>query len=345
MPCICAYQALTYDTFLCVTIDEATGIEKMANVCLAPTQYLLAGRVATRREDGHWTFSQRFDYNDYFYVKTASSIFALPASLALGSTLKAVSYLSKEKRDRYLSLKDPAPLRSNLALYEQWGLPVTEPAKAFICQGYARRPESVEYKRIEKEALNAVASALNEANIPWWVDRGTCMGTYRYGGIIPWDLDLDIAILTTDFENAQSALAKLDPEKYAVRDWSSREHPHSSMKVYIRETTSWIDIYCHKVDPANKQMTVIFSLENNIFFTQACKIYESRYVVPQEFSTVFPLRKANFDGVAVFIPNNPEKYLQKYYGENLAPPRVYDPISQTYEKDLTHPYWQRSHVY
>ena len=67
--------------------------------------------------------------------------------------------------------------------------------------------------------------------------------------------------------------------------------------------------------------------------------------MPVSYETVFPLKKALFDGLEVFVPANPEKYLQRYYGENLAPAKIYSPVTGRYEKDLTHPYWQKSYVH
>ncbi len=56
-------------------------------------------------------------------------------------------------------------------------------------------------------------------------------------------------------------------------------------------------------------------------------------------------RKAMLDGVEVYVPQDTEKYLQRYYGDNLAPAKVFDAATGQYEKDLSHPYWQKSYVH
>jgi phosphorylcholine metabolism protein LicD len=197
----------------------------------------------------------------------------------------------------------------------------------------------------EKEALRKIGTLLEEANIPWWVDCGTCLGAYRYGGVIPWDEDVDIAVLMPDFDNVKRVLNQLDPSEYTVQDWSSREHPKSFMKVYVRKSGTFVDIYHFKILPETRQIQYVLSLEHAFFLPDWMKIREQKFTVPAEFDSVFPLKKMTFDNMTVFVPNKIEKYLQRYYGENLAPAKVFDPITNKYEKDLTHPYWLRAYVH
>lgn len=68
-------------------------------------------------------------------------------------------------------------------------------------------------------------------------------------------------------------------------------------------------------------------------------------MVPSAYETVFPLKKALFDGIEVYVPNQTKKYLQERYGENISPVKIYNEITGEYEKDLSHPYWQLPYVY
>ena len=47
---------------------------------------------------------------------------------------------------------------------------------------------------VEIGAFKDVVTLLEQHNIIYWVDFGTCLGAYRYGGVIPWDWDTDISI-------------------------------------------------------------------------------------------------------------------------------------------------------
>lgn len=348
MPLVLAYFTVTSSVFFNVSAENAKGLEKAANTLLMPAQYIMAGKVAIQTSDGTWKLVQRFEYSHYFWLKTCASAIALPPSLTLGTTLKALAFLSKTTRERHKSIVrsiKSTEIHSNLALYKTIGLNITPSSEVLTSLGKTRKPGDENVLAIEKKGLQEITSLLNVANIPWWVDCGTCLGAYRYGGAIPWDADIDIAVLLNDFENVQHVLNKLDRKKYIVQDWSSREHPNSYIKVYMKESGTLIDIYHFAIDATAKNLHYILSLENNVFFPEWWKIRERRYKVPVAFDTVFPLKRANFDGVEVFVPNDTVKYLQRYYGENLEPVKIYDPITQRYEKDLSHPYWNRTYAH
>ncbi len=65
--------------------------------------------------------------------------------------------------------------------------------------------------QIEETAmLEAVADCLQKNNIPFYLLGGSCIGALRHSGFVPWDDDIDIAIMRSDFEAAEKALATLD---------------------------------------------------------------------------------------------------------------------------------------
>ncbi len=348
MPLVCSYYALSTSLFLNVSVQEAPPLEWCGNMLLAPAQFLFVGKEAYRNEDGLWEFSPRFDYRDQFWVKTASSLLALPTSLVLGSLVKGLSFLDPSVRKNHVSLRKTISLshiRSNLSMYEKVGISTKVQEEFLTPLGNLRRPGDEKHLQAEKGALLEIAQIFNEKKILWWVDCGTCLGTYRYGGVIPWDGDIDIAILAPDFENALRSLNELDRKKYFVQDWSSRDFPNSCIKVFIRKTGTLIDIYHFAIDEAKKEIRYILSLENSLFFPEWWKIRERRFKVPAPFAMVFPLKRGMFDGIEVFVPNDTKAYLQRCYGENLDPVKIYCPESNLYEKDLSHPYWQRAYAH
>lgn len=348
MPLVCSYYAISASVFINTSAKDATELEWLSNQILSPVHYVLAGKEAAQQPDGSWKFTQRFDYTTGFWIKTASSIAALPPSIVLGIAFKALSLLDSGARARYHSMiafQESTNIYSNLALYQQIGLDIRKSTETLTPLGCQRRPGDENALKAEKKALADIAAVLNKAGIPWWVDCGTCLGAYRYGGAIPWDCDVDIAVLLPDFENVQHALNQLDPKQYIVQDWSSREHPNSYLKVFIRESQTLIDVYHFAIDKAHQEICYILSLENNLFFPEWWKIRERRFKVPVAFNTVFPLKRATFDGIEVFVPNDTKKYLQRCYGENLDPVKIYNSETNQYEKDLSHPYWQRAYAH
>lgn len=347
LPLVTAYLSITSNLFINVACEEATGLEKIGNSLLIPTQYLLVGKTA-KKEGESWTFAPRFDYRADFTFKTIQySLTAVP-TFALGMTVKALAFFQLEVRQRHSSMlaamQSPC-IQSKNSFYASCGLDLTQPEEWLPAEGHLRRPGDEKNLLHEKNALKNLVALLNEAGITWWVDCGTCLGAYRYGGVIPWDEDIDIAVLRGDHENLCHLFNRLDSKKYLVQDWSSREHPNSYLKILVRETKTYIDIYHYDILPEQKQLKYILSLENAIFFPESWKIRERRFTVPVAFETVFPLKKALLDGIVVHVPNDSKRYLQRYYGENLSPAKVYDATTCQYERDLSHPYWQNAHVH
>jgi hypothetical protein len=296
LPVVAAYHTLCGSAFLNMSAEDAKGIEKAANVFLAPVQYLLAGQeaVPVLSDEGNfikYRIQQRFCYEDpLLWIKTAGAYCALPSSLIIGSTLKALSHCFKETRDRYEKISfSLTPFLSQRDMYQSLGIELIEfkDAEAICSQGYQRRPGDELNLKAEKAALKEIVSLFHEHKIVYWLDCGTCLGAYRYGGNIPWDWDVDLAILQPDFENARQVLQKLDPNKYAVQDWSSRDNPRSYLKVYVKETHSMIDIYHFSIDAEQKTVSSILSNEHSIFLPNSWKIRERRYIIPTAFDVVF----------------------------------------------------------
>lgn len=50
------------------------------------------------------------------------------------------------------------------------------------------------------ETLNVIDSICKKHSITYWLDAGTLLGCMRHSGFIPWDDDLDIGMLKTDYD-------------------------------------------------------------------------------------------------------------------------------------------------
>lgn len=347
MPMVCSYYTMCGDLFLNVSMQDAAGFELAGDILLSPVQYIFAGKEAVLKSDGTWEFVQKFDYNKNLLSNSIASAAALPASFLLGGAIKGLSFLNADTRKKYASLlsaRRSTEIDSNIEVYRQLGIEISK-NEYLVSENYLRRPGDERHLEEAKEGLRDIAKVFNEAKIPWWVDCGTLLGTYRYGGVIPWDADIDLSILEIDFENARKALNRLDKIKYIVQDWSGRDNPNTYFKIYLRKSGHLIDIDCYAIDKENKTLSCIFSMENNIFCFEWWKIRERRFKQAIPFETLFPLKKAFFDGIEVFVPNQTQPFLQRYYGENLAPAKIYTPITNRFEKDLSHPYWQRAYVH
>lgn len=348
MPVVLFYHFICTSVFLNISAEDAVGLEKAGNIMLTPVQYLLNGKTAIPTDHGY-RIEQKFDYHAHLPLKSTVSIFSLPISLPVGCLLKGAAYLTTSTQNHHqaiVSALESTEVHSNLDYYRSLGLPVSEVAVGEVePPQYNRRPGEENMLLLEKELLKEIAQLFNENHIPFWVDCGTCLGTYRYGGAIPWDWDVDIAVLAPDFDNIMHVLNKLDKTKYHVQDWSNRCLPKTYIRVYLYENHNHLDIYHFGIDPSTKTVYSILSNGDSAFMIDSWKIRERRFTIPSAYETVFPLKKANFDGVEVFVPNQTKKYLQERFGEDIGPIRIYNETTGEYEKVLTHPYWQLPHVH
>jgi len=342
LPAVAGYHLICSSIFLNYAAQDAEGFEKAGNIVLTPVQFLLAGKVAIK-ESGQYQIQQHYDYHHYLPFKSAAAVFSLPISLPLGCALKGLGYFSESTRLRYRAIAaamESKKVHPNTAYYEQLGITTTQSEQVLEPPQYKRRPGDENNLKYEKDLLREMTRLLKENSIPFWVDCGSCLGAFRYGGPIPWDGDVDIAILQPDFDNAMHALNGLDKTKYQVQDWSNRCHPKTYIRVYIYENRNFIDIYHFKIDPEKKLITSICSNVESSFMVESWKMRERRFLVPTPYEMVFPLKKAYFDGIEVNVPNKTKEYLQARYGENISPAKIYNEVTGLYEKNLSHPYWQ-----
>jgi hypothetical protein len=348
MPCVSAYHLLCGSLFLNTAAEDAEGLEKWGNTLLTPVHYLLAGKKAVREGD-HYVFHQMFDYHPHFKLRTAASVVACPASLALGSAVKGLSYFSEETRQRHAALEvSQYYVASNVEKYQQMGLAVNDFRQGIALDPprFQRRPGDENALSVEKQALREISTLLHAHQIPFWLENGTCIGAFRYGGVIPWDNDVDLAILEPDFDNVMNVLRKLDPKKYAVQDWSSRSCPKAYIRIYLKENHACIDFSVVRINQEKKTLAGIFSFEESPFMPKWWLEREKKYYInAYAYDVIFPLKKANFDGVEVPVPHQTVAYLQARYGENLDPVMLYNEATGKYEKDLSHPYWLMSDMH
>ena len=69
-------------------------------------------------------------------------------------------------------------------------------------------------QEIELEALIEFDRICTKHNIPYSLAEGTLLGAVRHKGFIPWDDDIDVALLREDYEKLEKILSDELPEKY-----------------------------------------------------------------------------------------------------------------------------------
>ena len=131
------------------------------------------------------------------------------------------------------------------------------------------------------------------ANIDYWVDSGTLLGAVRHGKMIPWDHDLDVAILLPDLDKLTKAAKENLSEGFFYRP--SKEVGRLQYdKIYI-------DIYAYHDNIDRIKLCAYATISIN-----------SNRSIPKEI--VFPLKKLSFENIDVNVPAEYDKYLRLQYG-------------------------------
>lgn len=70
--------------------------------------------------------------------------------------------------------------------------------------------------------MKDVDQVLRRNNIPYFLNGGSALGAYRHQGFIPWDDDIDIAMMTDDFKKAIPILEKELSDKYIIHCFETK---------------------------------------------------------------------------------------------------------------------------
>ncbi len=93
--------------------------------------------------------------------------------------------------------------------------------------------------------LARFADIARKHNLKWWLDSGTLIGHVRHGGFIPWDDDIDIAMMRDDYEKLQPILEEefsQDGFHFSRRD---------AIRLYYKDLPAQVDIF--PLDSGNKE--------------------------------------------------------------------------------------------
>lgn len=83
---------------------------------------------------------------------------------------------------------------------------------------------SEQMKRVwacELDLLRELTRVCNKYNLQYWADSGTLLGAVRHKGFIPWDDDIDIAMLREDYDKLVAVADKEFAEPYFFQTYYS----------------------------------------------------------------------------------------------------------------------------
>ena len=107
--------------------------------------------------------------------------------------------------------------------------------------GFYIRPIMKRMWAVEMEVLSVIAEICDKYGIRWFIDSGSLLGTIRHQGFIPWDDDVDISMMRSDFNRfLQVAPAEL-PDGWRLFNGSQDQSPTGIITRVINTETVRID--------------------------------------------------------------------------------------------------------
>lgn len=157
-----------------------------------------------------------------------------------------------------------------------------------------------ENRQLAVSLLKKTNDILLKHNMSYILAYGTLLGAMRHGGFIPWDDDIDLAVMNLNPEKIKS---DLEEEGIGIVNRGSGMDFH---KVFFKNRpkilgTKWSHPF---ID--------LFALYSN------GTIGDSFGFVHNNKSDIFPIGSIIFEGITVSVPNNPEKVLDKMYGNDWS---------------------------
>lgn len=170
------------------------------------------------------------------------------------------------------------------------------------------------------EMLVYFDSICTKNNIPYAMIGGTLIGALRHQGWIPWDMDIDVAVLETDLPRLKELLIETMPETMFYQDKKTDPYFNGSFpKLRNRHSNyfEWLD--------ANPQYKHHNGLQLDIFpyrWIESIQKYEGagalRHIAKDE---LFPLIRLPFEGHSFFGPHKSRELMERVYGSLELPPK------------------------
>lgn len=226
-----------------------------------------------------------------------------------------------------------------LPLTVQWPFKMGGKEKFTTSDNIKLNMTNVEYQKL-KIGQNIIIDMLkefdricNKYNIKYWAVGGTLIGAIRHKGFIPWDNDVDVGIMDTDFKKLCKILKKELTGNYKL---VLRDDPSKGKNRYWNGAYSKPDSYpeakiFYSID------SVPFITKNNSVIKQKPAIDLFPYVkknnmitIPYPFlmkyslNEIFPLKRLQFGKINISVPNQYKKFISRQYPNYKTLPKFHD---------------------
>lgn len=140
------------------------------------------------------------------------------------------------------------------------------------------------------KVMNYIDSLCRKNGIVYYIMGGTALGAVRHGGFIPWDDDLDIFMIPSEYEKFKKVFQAEKSTQFILQEWRTTPDYLEYAKVRMNGTTFIEEVYKDRKDMHHGIYVDIMILhkvpENKLI--QKLVYYESKFV------TLYALSQRNW---------------------------------------------------
>ncbi len=188
----------------------------------------------------------------------------------------------------------------------------------------------------------------NKLKINYWVCQGTLLGIIRNQSLIPWDPDIDLAILEKDFD--ESLIKKIMKKNGFVR--KKKFFKNDNLITFKKRGGRDVDINIYSIDKKNRNVQIQWYVPKNLLMRlievlSFSKSYNGRFKL---IIKLLSFSESYFKSIKKSLINNklfyktagyshPYKFIsklkkKKFFGQNIIVPFFYnDYLNYTYGKN------------
>ena len=179
---------------------------------------------------------------------------------------------------------------------------------------------------IMTEMLKSFDKICRKYNLKYWCVGGTFIGAIRHHGWIPYDGDVDVCMLDTDYKIFLSKANELSSNL-----WLQFKDNDPLYKINIRKIRhlySYYTDYAPRDSHTGLQIDIfLYKQVDDKLICLSDKYHQCAGVGDLKYSEIFPLSVGKFEDIDVYLPNNYKDYSIKYW-KNYPP--VLFPIEKRY---------------
>lgn len=100
-----------------------------------------------------------------------------------------------------------------------------------------------------------VSDTLKESRIRYWLDSGTLLGAYRFSAPLPYDDDVDLGVMRSDYETNKTAFVqRLRDKGYEVKNWDLNPNSDVIPQIYFQDghDKTHLDLFLFEPTGSNK---------------------------------------------------------------------------------------------